>query len=67
VLELAAREARELKHIRIGTEHLLLALIREGGGVAARVLSNLGMTLDQTRKNVLAELDPNLGEQSRST
>jgi predicted dehydrogenase len=67
LLELASREAGELKHIRIGTEHLLLALIREGGGVAARVLSNLGMTLEQTRKNVLAELDPNLGEQCRPT
>jgi len=65
VLELTAREAGDLKHTYIGTEHILLALISEGGGVAARVLSNLGMTLEQTRKNVLAELDPNLGEQNR--
>src|SRR5260370_31735523 len=49
VLHLAQEEAQRLKHNYIGTEHLLLGLIREGDGVAAKVLSNLGVDLDKPR------------------
>ncbi|MDR3227978.1 MAG: ATP-dependent Clp protease ATP-binding subunit [Puniceicoccales bacterium] len=55
---LAAREAKALNHSYIGTEHLLLALLAEGDGVAARVLKNLGLELDKVRKAVMTELDP---------
>ena len=53
VLELAFDEARQFGHGYIGTEHLLLGLIREGEGVAALVLTNLGAELDKVRKQVL--------------
>jgi ATP-dependent Clp protease ATP-binding subunit ClpC len=53
VLELSLREARQLGHSYIGTEHLLLALIREGQGVAAQVLVGLGATLPRTRQQVI--------------
>ncbi|MDA8212884.1 MAG: ATP-dependent Clp protease ATP-binding subunit [Clostridia bacterium] len=53
VLELSFDEARRLGHNYIGTEHLLLGLIREGEGVAARVLQNLGANLDRVRNQVL--------------
>lgn len=53
VLELAADEARQLGHNYIGTEHILLGLIREGEGVAAQVLRNLGADLDKVRKEVI--------------
>ena len=49
VLELSLEEARQLGHNYIGTEHLLLGLIREGEGVAARVLENLGVDLSKVR------------------
>jgi ATP-dependent Clp protease ATP-binding subunit ClpC len=49
VLSLAQEEARRLNHNYIGTEHLLLGLVREGDGVAAKVLSNLGVELDRVR------------------
>jgi len=52
VLHLAQEEAQRLKHNYIGTEHLLLGLIREGDGVAAKVLSNLGVDLDKARISV---------------
>jgi len=52
VLHLAQEEAQRLKHNYIGTEHLLLGLIREGDGVAAKVLSNLGVDLDKARSSV---------------
>jgi len=52
VLRLAQEEAQRLKHNYIGTEHLLLGLIREGDGVAAKVLSNLGVDLDKARISV---------------
>jgi hypothetical protein len=54
VLGLAGREARELEHDRIGTEHLLLGLAREGDGVAARVLENLGAGLLELREAVIS-------------
>lgn len=53
VLELSWDEARQLGHNYIGTEHLLLGLIREGEGVAARVLENLGVDLNKVRSNVV--------------
>ncbi|HHV62939.1 MAG TPA: ATP-dependent Clp protease ATP-binding subunit [Firmicutes bacterium] len=56
VLELAMDEARRLGHGYIGTEHILLGLIREGEGVAAQVLSNLGADLDKVRKEVMSLL-----------
>lgn len=52
-IELAMDEARELGHNYIGTEHLLLGLIREGEGVAAQVLINLGLNLDKVRDEVM--------------
>ena len=56
VLELSWDEARQLGHNYIGTEHLLLGLIREGDGVAARVLENLGVDLNKVRTNVVKML-----------
>ncbi len=56
VLELSWDEARQLGHNYIGTEHLLLGLIREGEGVAARVLENLGVDLNKVRSNVIKML-----------
>ncbi|MEI8377909.1 MAG: ATP-dependent Clp protease ATP-binding subunit, partial [bacterium] len=63
VLELSWDEARQLGHNYIGTEHLLLGLIREGEGVAARVLENLGVDLNKIRSNVIKML----GETKTST
>ena len=56
VLELSLEEARQLGHNYIGTEHLLLGLIREGEGVAARVLENLGVNLSKVRTQVIRQL-----------
>jgi ATP-dependent Clp protease ATP-binding subunit ClpC len=56
VLELALREAIQLGHNYIGTEHILLGLIREGDGVAAQVLVRLGADLDRTRQRVIDTL-----------
>lgn len=53
VIELSMDEARKLGHTYVGTEHILLGLIREGEGVAARVLSNLGVSLNKARQQVL--------------
>lgn len=52
VIVLAQEEARALQHNYIGTEHLLLGLIREGEGVAAKALASKGVELDATRKQV---------------
>jgi ATP-dependent Clp protease ATP-binding subunit ClpC len=59
VLALAAKEAKALNHTYVGTEHILLGLLREGDGVAARVLKNLDVDIEQTRLEILKELDPN--------
>ena len=59
VLALSDKEARQLDHSYVGTEHLLLGLLREGEGVAARVLSSLEIDINQTRQEILAEIDPN--------
>ena len=56
VLELALREALQLGHNYIGTEHILLGLVRESEGVAARVLSNLGVDPDKVRREVVRML-----------
>jgi ATP-dependent Clp protease ATP-binding subunit ClpC len=53
VLELSLREALQLGHTYIGTEHILLGLIREGDGVAAQVLVRLGADLNRTREQVI--------------
>lgn len=53
VIELSIDEARKLNHSYVGTEHLLLGLIREGEGVAARVLANLNVSLNKARQQVL--------------
>ena len=59
VLALSDKEAQQLEHSYVGTEHLLLGLLREGEGVAARVLSSLEVDINQTRQEILAEIDPN--------
>jgi ATP-dependent Clp protease ATP-binding subunit ClpC len=56
VLELAVDEGRQMGHNYVGTEHILLGLIREGEGVAAQVLKNLGADLEKVRKQVIALL-----------
>lgn len=59
VLAFASYEASQLNHNYIGTEHILLGLLREGEGVAATVLRELGINIDACRNQILAELDPN--------
>jgi ATP-dependent Clp protease ATP-binding subunit ClpC len=63
VLSLAAKEAKALNHTYVGTEHILLGLLREGDGVAARVLKNLDVDIELTRQEILKELDPNFAAQ----
>jgi ATP-dependent Clp protease ATP-binding subunit ClpC len=63
VIALAQKEAKSLNHTYVGTEHLLLGLLREGDGVAAKVLRNLDVDIEQTRQEVLKELDPNFAAQ----
>src|SRR6201981_172378 len=62
VLELSLREALQLGHNYIGTEHILLGLIREGDGVAAQVLITLGGTLSRVRDKVVQLLHGYRGE-----
>ena len=66
VLDLAKREAKNLNHTYIGTEHILLGLLREGDGVAARILRELDVDIEQTRQEVLRELDPNFTAQEEA-
>src|SRR5437588_3098166 len=66
VIALAAKEAKALDHTYVGTEHILLGLLREGDGVAARVLKNLNVDIEQTRQEILKELDPNFATQEES-
>ena len=63
VLALAGKEAKGLNHSYIGTEHILLGLLREGEGVAARVLKSLNLDIERCRHEILAELDPNYEEE----
>src|SRR6201991_4002025 len=59
VLALAGKEAKALNHSYVGTEHILLGLLREGEGVAARVFKSLEVDIERTRNEILKELDPN--------
>src|SRR5256885_3331480 len=59
VLALAGKEAKALNHSYVGTEHILLGLLREGEGVAARVLKSLEVDINRTREEIQKELDPN--------
>ena len=63
VLALANKEAKQLNHSYVGTEHILLGLLREGEGMAARVLTSLNVDLPTTRNEVLAEIDPNFSSE----
>lgn len=63
VLALAGKEAKSLNHTYVGTEHILLGLLREGEGVAAKVLKNLELDIERTRNEILKELDPNFTPQ----
>jgi ATP-dependent Clp protease ATP-binding subunit ClpC len=67
VLELSLREALQLGHNYIGTEHILLGLIREGEGVAAQVLQQLGADLPKVRQTVIQLLSGVQGEESSSS
>lgn len=59
VLALAEKEARKMNHTYVGTEHLLLGLIKEGDGVAAQVIQSFGIDIDTIRNEIMKELDPN--------
>ncbi|CAN5125855.1 ATP-dependent Clp protease ATP-binding subunit [soil metagenome] len=68
VIELAVDEARHLNHHYIGTEHLLLGLVREGEGIAAGVLESLGVNLEKVRAQVLQVVSQSAGyQQSKQT
>ena len=58
VLALAQKEAKQLNHNYVGTEHILLGLLREGEGAAARILKSLDIDIERTRNEILRELDP---------
>ena len=64
VLEFAVAEARELNHSYVGTEHLLLGLLRESKGIAAQVLNALGATIEDARAETLKILGPDMGASS---
>lgn len=64
VLALAGKEAKSLNHSYVGTEHILLGLLREGEGVAARVLKSLEVDIESCRNEILSELDPNFSGES---
>ncbi|CAN5476477.1 ATP-dependent Clp protease ATP-binding subunit [soil metagenome] len=65
VIELAVDEARRLNHHYIGTEHLLLGLVREGEGIAAGVLESLGVNLEKVRAQVMQVVSQNQGYQQQ--
>jgi len=67
VLEYAMAEARELNHSYVGTEHLLLGLLREEKGIAAQVLNSLGVTLEDARAETLKLLGTDVGPSQPST
>jgi ATP-dependent Clp protease ATP-binding subunit ClpC len=66
VLALAGKEAKSLNHSYVGTEHILLGLLREGEGVAARVLKSLDIDVERCRNEILSELDPNFSSAEES-
>jgi ATP-dependent Clp protease ATP-binding subunit ClpC len=63
VLALSQKEAKKLGHTYVGTEHILLGLLVEGDGAAARVLKELDVDIEQAREMILKELDPNYASQ----
>ncbi len=67
VLALAGKEAKALGHSYVGTEHILLGLLREGDGVAANVLRNLDLDIERTRAEILRELNPNFTPEDEDT
>jgi ATP-dependent Clp protease ATP-binding subunit ClpC len=67
VIELSMDEARKIGHSYVGTEHILLGLIREGEGVAARVLNNLGVSLNKARQQVLQLLGSHESSSTQQT
>ena len=67
VIELAIDEARHLGHNYIGTEHLLLGLLHEGGGVVAGVLDSFGITLEQVRNETIKILSQNVNNKQPRT
>jgi len=69
VLQLGISEAQSLNHSYVGTEHILLGLLREGEGVAAHVLRNLGVDMETVRAEMMREIDPNFepGEEEPET
>src|SRR5471030_1433298 len=66
VLALASKEAKALNHTYVGTEHILLGLLREGDGIAAKVLKNLDVDIEECRNRTLKELDPNFAAEESS-
>jgi ATP-dependent Clp protease ATP-binding subunit ClpC len=64
VLELGLREAQQLGHNDIGTEHILLGLVREGNGIAAQVLVDLGAELTRVREQVIQLLSEDQGKET---
>jgi ATP-dependent Clp protease ATP-binding subunit ClpA len=64
VLSIAGKEAKTLSHSYLGTEHILLGLLREGEGVAARVMKSLDIDIERMRKEILLELERSLGASS---
>src|SRR6187402_3129521 len=66
VLELAMSEARELNHSYVGTEHLLLGLLREEKGIAAQVLTDAGINLDEARRETLRLLGTEMPQNTAS-
>ena len=59
VIAIAASEAKDMNHSYIGTEHILLGLIKEGDGIAAKILIDLDVDIDEVREEISAALDPN--------
>ncbi|MGD0016165.1 MAG: ATP-dependent Clp protease ATP-binding subunit [Verrucomicrobiia bacterium] len=59
ILVLAQKEAKALNHNYVGTEHILLGLLREGEGAGARILKSLDVDIERCRNEILKELDPN--------
>src|ERR1700685_369227 len=66
VLALASKEAKALNHTYVGTEHILLGLLREGDGIAAKVLKNLDVDIEECRNRTLKKLDPNFAAEESS-
>ena len=66
VLALAAKEAKALNHSYVGTEHILLGLLREGEGVASQVLRTLNVDIEHCRGQILEELDPNFAAEGET-